>query len=421
MNFYDFIFKDFCLENVAIITKNERITYYDLLAQINKKCEIISDTYEVVILPVQNSKNMIVNLFASLKKNKKVIILNSNIEVASIELKGRGLVLKDDFVTTYESENEEFTKTINEISDINIMTSGTTGKPKLCPLSTHSIEERVNMLYEGYLKNRDKVIEGLVFPIFSITALTIQVFPTLLKGGTLVLIEKIEEIPHYLSKFNLDFLGLTPTIFKLICSKNIEIFNNLGNLFLGGEKIDFPIIKKISAKLTTNVFIGYGFTEGGGMISFGNIFEIPENSVGMILPSVEVRIKENKRLGELEIRNVGERDWVSSGDIAYIKDNYLYIVDRKKSIIISSGKNLFPSCIKDKVLTIEGVDDLIVYGIPDFVTGEAPAMDVVTKMEYDTFIAELKGVLSREEFPRKINFVSSLKINNSGKCEVKKI
>ena len=65
------------------------------------------------------------------------------------------------------------------------------------------------------------------------------------------------------------------------------------------------------------------------------------------------------------------------------------------------------------------MDDLIVYGIPDLITGEAPAIDVVTKLDYDFFIKELKRVLRKYEFPKRINLVSSLEINSSGKRKLK--
>ncbi|MCE2059479.1 class I adenylate-forming enzyme family protein [Streptococcus thermophilus] len=420
MNLYEFIFRNVCLETVAIVTDDREITYKELLTLIDEKCKIIPNNYEVLVLPVQNSLNMIVNLFAALKKSKKVIILNPNVDVSCIGLNNTSIILNNDTVTLLEGENLNFKRKSSDLCDLNILTSGTTGNSKLCSLPTRNIADRVTLLYEDFLKNQPRIIEGLIFPVFSITALTIQLFPTLLKGGTLILIEKIEQIPIYLTKYKISFLGLTPTVFKLLCDKNIAVFKNLDNLFLGGEMIDFPTIKAIAKKLkTTNIILGYGLTEGAGVISYGNILEIPENSVGKIINLVDIRIIGNEEIGELEIRNVGEKNWISTGDIAYIKGDYLFIVDRKKSIIISSGKNLYPNSIKNKILTIEGVEDLIVYGIQDSITGEAPAIDVVTTLEYDLFIMQLKRVLKRDEFPKRINFVKSLKINRSGKREVK--
>ncbi|MBZ2135558.1 AMP-binding protein [Streptococcus gordonii] len=257
MNLYDFIFREVNVENIAIVNRDEKITYYDLFHRIEKQYRMISSLSEVVILPVQDPTHMIINLFAALKRNKKVIILNSDVEIEHIELNDSSIILENDLVTIHKREKGNSKKLITNLSDINILTSGTTGKPKLCALPSHSIEDRVTMLYKNYLENLDKVIEGLVFPVFSITALTIQIFPTLMKGGTLLLIEKIEQIPQCLTRYEIDFLGLTPTIFKLMCAKNIDIFNSLGNLFLGGEMIDFPKIKEIAKKLTTtNIFIG---------------------------------------------------------------------------------------------------------------------------------------------------------------------
>lgn len=71
MNLYEFIFRNVCLETVAIVTDDREITYKELLTLIDEKCKIIPNNYEVLVLPVQNSLNMIVNLFAALKKVKK--------------------------------------------------------------------------------------------------------------------------------------------------------------------------------------------------------------------------------------------------------------------------------------------------------------------------------------------------------------
>ena len=129
MNLYDFIFREVNVENIAIVNRDEKITYYDLFHRIEKQYRMISSLSEVVILPVQDPTHMIINLFAALKRNKKVIILNSDVEIEHIELNDSSIILENDLVTIHKREKGNSKKLITNLSDINILTSGTTGKP----------------------------------------------------------------------------------------------------------------------------------------------------------------------------------------------------------------------------------------------------------------------------------------------------
>lgn len=70
-------------------------------------------------------------------------------------------------------------------------------------------------------------------------------------------------------------------------------------------------------------------------------------------------------------------------------------------------------------MEIQNIDDVLVYGINSETTGEAIAIDIITDVDYITLTKYLKQKLTLQEFPKKINYVTSLNILKSLKKEIK--
>jgi long-chain acyl-CoA synthetase len=173
-------------------------------------------------------------------------------------------------------------------------------------------------------------------------------------------------------------------------------------------------------------------------------------SVGRPLGGVEVRIFKNGdeeaavgQPGDIYVRSEqtdafayhgdaaktarARRDgFVTVGDIGYLAaDGYLYLTDRRHDIIISGGVNIYPAEIEAALMSVAGVNDCAVFGIPDEEFGESvcahvePAPDNAISAEY--LVSELEKTLARYKIPRRLVLADRLPREDSGKIFKKKL
>ena len=125
--------------------------------------------------------------------------------------------------------------------------------------------------------------------------------------------------------------------------------------------------------------------------------------------------------GDEEKRRAVERDGlISCGDIGYLDaDGYLYLNDRRSDMVISGGVNIYPAEIEACLLSLEGVRDCAVFGIPDEEFGEALAAHVElhegTRLSADEVRDHVAARLAGYKTPRVVEFSESLPREDSGK------
>ncbi len=116
--------------------------------------------------------------------------------------------------------------------------------------------------------------------------------------------------------------------------------------------------------------------------------------------------------------------WVLTGDIArYDDDRFIWLVDRKKDIIITGGENIFPVEIEDFLMNNEKVQDVAVIGIPDERLGEIVAAVIKLKPGKEMSVEEVLGYcepMPKYKNPRKI-FFGEIPRNPTGKIEKPKL
>ncbi|KAL2253974.1 UNVERIFIED_CONTAM: 4-coumarate--CoA ligase-like 7 [Sesamum indicum] len=192
---------------------------------------------------------------------------------------------------------------------------------------------------------------------------------------------------------------------------------------------------------------GYGMTETGGPISFGNVrTDTPySGSTGVLAPGVEAQIVNlgtmkplpPLRRGEIWVRGlmvmqgyfnnqkatmetIDEQGWLHTGDIGYFDEKgRLYVVDRVKELIKCNGYQVAPAELEELLLTHPEIKDAAVIGLADAEVGEVPIAYVVrssttslVEEEVKTFIAEQVAAYKRL---RRVIFTDSIPKSASGK------
>jgi long-chain acyl-CoA synthetase len=118
--------------------------------------------------------------------------------------------------------------------------------------------------------------------------------------------------------------------------------------------------------------------------------------------------------------------WLRTGDVGYVdEDGYVFLVDRIKDLIISSGFNVYPRTIEEALLVNPAVDECNVIGVPDEYRGEAVVAFVklkegqsITESDLKKFIADR---LNKLEMPREIIFKDQLPKTLIGKLSKKEL
>ena len=191
---------------------------------------------------------------------------------------------------------------------------------------------------------------------------------------------------------------------------------------------------------------GYGITECSPLISVNPYYALKQGSVGPAVPCCTVRIDiretNEKGYAEGEIQVKGDnvmlgyykneeatnevlRDgWLLTGDMAQEdEDGFIYLVDRKKDVIITGGENLYPVEIENFIRRHDAIKDVAVIGLPDARLGEIAAAIIEVKPECSLTEAEMERFcmgMPRYKRPRKLIF-AEVPRNPTGKIEKPKL
>jgi long-chain acyl-CoA synthetase len=116
--------------------------------------------------------------------------------------------------------------------------------------------------------------------------------------------------------------------------------------------------------------------------------------------------------------------WLYTGDMGYLdEEGYLFIVDRKKDLILRGGFNVFPRDVEDALLEHPGVEVAGVVGRPDRVRGEEVVAFVSLRsgqeLTSDELIEFAKQRLGKYKYPREVNILPSVPLTPVGKVDRK--
>ncbi|HUI63418.1 MAG TPA: AMP-binding protein [Bacteroidota bacterium] len=196
------------------------------------------------------------------------------------------------------------------------------------------------------------------------------------------------------------------TVFKEIH----ERFGGSVRLFIAGGAAQDPLVAKGLREFGFNFVQGYGLTETAPILTLNRLDSFKDDSAGMALPGVTLRIAEPDHTGVGEIwsrgpntmigyyknvkatKEVFENGWFKTGDLGLIdEEGFLHISGRKKNVIISkSGENVYPEELEDLVNRSPFIQESMVYGEDDPKHDEIIAAQVVVDAEAFIELAETR-------------------------------
>ena len=328
--------------------------------------------------------------------------------------------------------------------------SGTTGAPKGILQSHRSLYSTVRdmSVYNHFRAGREVALS--VLPMFNNFGATSVMLTAMFNGATLFVHERwnTERVLETITSRGVTFFAGTPTMLTYMLQAYDPAVHDLSGLRLtvtGGAPVPAELIVACEEKVGMRVRQIYGSTE-----SCGNVVGEPVNGVrksgstGTAVGSATITIVDNL-FHEVPTGTVGEivvgGDTISigywrdpettaeafsgggwrSGDLGYLdEDGYLFVVDRKKDLIISGGYNIYPIEVEGVLFDHPAVAMAAVVGIPDDSRGEIPVAFVVPSGVVDEDTAEQLIAYARENLavykaPRRIVFVEELPLGPSGK------
>lgn len=339
-------------------------------------------------------------------------------------------------------------------------TGGTTGRPKAAVLTHANIAASVN-IYREFLSGEVARVPGkhtlLYAPVFHILGLSTQFLRGFADGLTLHLRPRFDagRALDDIETHGINILSGVPTMWIAILRQPGVETRDLSSLeFIGsgGAPLPVEVYRRVCELTGLKLRGGWGMTEtapAGSNVPGG----LPDDKLGTIgipLPGLEIKIVDPAdpardlpygEDGEMAIRgpnvmggywNRPEETaeafydgWFLTGDIAHMDaDGFLYLVDRKKDMILSGGFNVYPVMIEDAVHRYPGVSEAMAIGVPDEYRGESAKVFVVLSPGAERFTLEalqafLADKLGRHEIPRALEFRDALPKTPVGKMDRK--
>jgi long-chain acyl-CoA synthetase len=337
-------------------------------------------------------------------------------------------------------------------------TGGTTGIPKAAMLTHRNIVSNVAQMQAWFVTaeaGREKVLGAL--PFFHVYGMTVAMLFALSMGGELIItpdprnLNLILEIIHH-ERVTL-YPGVPPMYNGIVNHPKVKEFNlhSVKACLSGAMALPVEVTHKFQEITGGRLVEGFGMSESSPVATANPINgEARIGSIGLPIPNTEVAIASLDadaagryehlpigQEGELLLRGpqvmkgywnmadetaktIDSEGWLHTGDIAKMdEDGYLYIVDRKKDMIIASGYKVIPREVEEVLFTHPAVQEAAVAGVPDSRRGETVKAYVILKDGENATEAEIRAFckenLASFKVPSRVEFRKDLPKSQVGK------
>ena len=431
-------------------------TYNDIyrgVVHVARKLELLQAS-RIAILS-DNSVMMAIYVLATMVVHKELLLLNVHLKPKEIEnqlaqldvttvlhsVERREQLPNSISTIVFESlerilSDEEADDTFDwtfEDRDIAVImnTSATTGQFKSVPLRWGQIRAHVQASKEVLGKTeQDNWL--MVLPLFHVSGLSI-LLRSLYNSTAVTILPKYDkaQVLKLIESENINMMSLVPTILTQL-EPSIS-HHKLRVILLGGEFIPMALIDACEKK-SLPIYKTYGMTETFSQSVTFSVLDYPHkrDSVGKPLPGMQVRIDKPDADGVGEIHLTGPMVMtgyidkepidgdLNTDDIGYVdEDGFVYILNRRKDLIISGGENIYPKELEDLVYTLPSVKECAVVPVPDPKWGQVPALFVAfhdgESMTADAILSFMTKSLAKYKVPKYVKILPALPRNGTGK------
>ncbi|MEN9946363.1 MAG: hypothetical protein RLZZ293_749 [Pseudomonadota bacterium] len=335
-----------------------------------------------------------------------------------------------------------------------VYTSGTTGRPKGAMLSYNNFEANLTGCMKLLNINSSNIKMVCYLPMFHAFTLTVTVLLPLFSNGEIIVIRSIATKGDFANLLKqvlwkrVPYFAGVPDVFSALSRANLPWYfhwlHNVKGFICGAAPLAEETMHKFARKFKRGKLLqGYGISECSPVVSVNVPWANRIGSVGLALPNCQVECFDDN-MQQLDRNQVGEicikgdcvmmgyfnrpqdtaeavvNGWFRTGDIGKVdQDGYIFILDRKKDLIISKGMNIYPREIEEIIYTHEKVNACAVIGIRDNEANEIPVAYIELKPEIQATEVEFKEFIRSQlapfKQPRRIIFIEQLPRNATGK------
>lgn len=381
-------------DRTALTFEGRRLTYEELDAM----ADAAAPSGRVLPLPMPSEPESIARYHGALRGGAVVVPLNPLLSPLEVEQRSRPFDPAPD-------------------TAVALYTSGTTGQPKRIELSHRLLRRNAEYLAEALALTEEDVLWGSA-PLSHVFGMTGCMNTAVALGATLALVRRfdardaLETIEREAVSV---FMGVPAMLAALLAAaEETGLRPQLRLTHCGGAPLPPDTLRAFEETFGGPVLEGYGMTEVGGVVAL-NHADAPRKlgSVGTAAAGQELRIAED---GEVLVGLDGR--WLATGDVGRLdEEGFLFLLDRKKDVILRGGYTVYPRQIEDALVAHPAVREAVVVGVPHPTLGEEVAALVVPAAACD---AEEVKTYARERvaayaYPRLVVVVKTLPRSPNGK------
>ncbi|MDD3894409.1 MAG: long-chain fatty acid--CoA ligase [Syntrophomonadaceae bacterium] len=389
---------------------------------------------------------------------KRVIAFQ--IPAAPVEVeKGENIFDFNELITAADEREPDIEVLGSDIAKLQY-TGGTTGVPKGCVLTnkmllSQAIRTSTWCTANFTLVPFDEIKTLAAIPLNHIYGYNGNINACLYTGGTIVLVP-LPTPDNILKAINQHEPNIWAAVPAMIIGLNnhpdIEKskVNSVKGIFSGSAPLAVETMKEFERLSGGRILEGYGLSETINILTVNPVFKLRKyGSCGIVWPDTDLvvvdidtgtKVMPRGELGELICRgpqvmkeywnnpeetDIAIRDgWFYTGDIVRMdEDGFVFIVDRKKDMIIASGFNVYPRDIDEVVFAHPKVMEACTIGVPDAKRGETVKVFVALKegetMTAEELIEHCRTQLAPYKVPTLVEFVESIPRTAVGKADRK--